>query len=124
MQGAWPHTYDKNWEITPWISDWYKNAPHSQNKEEIRKWYDQVQSRRYGGDLQGIIDKLDYIQSLGVNSIYLNPINDAPSLHKYDARNFHHVDIYFGLDPEGDKLIIAQEAPPPQYKYLAMDFGR
>lgn len=123
MQGAWPHTYDENWELTPWTSDWYKDAPKSQDQEEIRKWYDQVQSRRYGGDLQGVIDKLDYIQSLGVNAIYLNPINDAPSLHKYDARNFHHVDIHFGPDPEGDKLIIAQEDPnnPDTWQWTSAD---
>ena len=123
MQGAWPHTYDENWKITAWTSDWYKDAPDSQDKEEIRKWYDQVQSRRYGGDLQGIIYKLDYIKSLGVNAIYLNPINDAPSLHKYDARNFHHVDIHFGPDPIGDNLIIAQEDPndPETWQWTSAD---
>lgn len=77
----------------------------------MQQWYDQVQGRRYGGDIQGIIDKLDYLEDLGINALYLNPINDSPSLHKYDARYYHHVDIHFGPDPEGDKKIIAQEDP-------------
>ncbi|MBK7028476.1 MAG: hypothetical protein IPH45_04380 [Bacteroidales bacterium] len=37
-----------------------------------------LQLRRYGGDLQGVIDKLGYLEELGINAIYLNPINDAP----------------------------------------------
>ena len=39
----------------------------------------------YGGDLQGILDKLDYLQELGIEAIYLNPIFVSPSNHKYDA---------------------------------------
>ena len=55
--------------------------------------------RRYGGDLQGIINKLDYLKQLGINAIYLNPIFESPSLHKYDATMYHHVDNNFGPDP-------------------------
>lgn len=60
---------------------------------------------------------------MGVTAIYLNPINDAPSLHKYDARSFHHVDIHFGPDPEGNKLIIAQEDPsnPDTWQWTSAD---
>ncbi len=58
--------------------------------------------RRYGGDLQGVLNKLDYLKELGVTALYFRPVNDAPSLHKYDARSYHHVDIHFGPDPEGD----------------------
>ncbi len=46
--------------------------------------------RRYGGDLQGIINKLDYLVELGINAIYLNPIFGSPSLHKYDGASYHH----------------------------------
>ena len=67
--------------------------------------------RRYGGDLQGIIDHLDYLNDLGVGAIYLNPIFDAVSLHKYDGSTYHHVDINFGPDPEGDKKLIESETP-------------
>ena len=62
-------------------------------------FYQAVQLRRYGGDLQGVIDELDYLQELGVTALFLNPINDSPSLHKYDARNYRHIDRNFGPDP-------------------------
>ena len=64
-----------------------------------------MQSRRYGGDLQGVIDRLDYLQQLGVTALFLNPINDAPSLHKYDARSYAHIDRNFGPDPRGDEAL-------------------
>jgi cyclomaltodextrinase / maltogenic alpha-amylase / neopullulanase len=50
----------------------------------------------FGGDLQGIIDKLGYLHSLGVNVLYLNPIFLAPSNHKYDTSNFLEIDPEFG----------------------------
>ena len=50
----------------------------------------------YGGDLKGVADKLDYLQSLGVEAIYLNPIFVSPSSHKYDTQDFDHVDPHLG----------------------------
>ena len=50
----------------------------------------------YGGTLWGIADKLDYIKSLGVNTIYLSPIFDAASNHKYDTGDYMTVDSMFG----------------------------
>ena len=50
----------------------------------------------YGGDLQGVIDKLDYLEELGVEAIYFNPIFVSPSNHKYDAQDYHHIDPHFG----------------------------
>ncbi len=50
----------------------------------------------YGGDLQGITDKLDYLQSLGVTALYLNPIFESPSNHKYDATSYEVIDDNFG----------------------------
>lgn len=52
----------------------------------------------YGGDLYGIIDKLDYLKDLGVTALYLNPIFVSPSVHKYDCIDFYHVDPHFGGD--------------------------
>ena len=49
----------------------------------------------YGGDLQGIWDKLDYIKRLGVEAIYLNPIFVSPSNHKYDCQDYEHIDPTF-----------------------------
>ena len=54
----------------------------------------------FGGDIAGIHQKLDYIQSLGVNTLYLNPIAYAASNHKYDATDFKTLDPMFGTEEE------------------------
>ena len=51
----------------------------------------------YGGDLQGILDKLDYLQDLGIEALYLNPIFVSPSSHKYDCQDYEHIDPHFGV---------------------------
>ena len=73
------------------------------------EWEGSYSKLFYGGDLQGVLDKLDYIQDLGVTAIYFNPLNDSPSLHKYDARNYTHIDRNFGPDPRGDAAIMEME---------------
>lgn len=50
----------------------------------------------YGGDLDGISQKLPYLQQLGVTALYLNPIFTAPSVHKYDTEDYYQVDPYLG----------------------------
>ena len=50
----------------------------------------------YGGDLKGVMEKLDYLQDLGVEAIYLNPIFLSPSSHKYDTQDYEHIDPHFG----------------------------
>ena len=50
----------------------------------------------YGGDLQGVLDKLDYLQNLGVSVIYFNPIFESPSNHKYDTTDYSVIDDNFG----------------------------
>lgn len=52
--------------------------------------------RFYGGDLKGIMDKLDYLKDLKVEVLYLNPIFVSPSNHKYDCQDYEHVDPHFG----------------------------
>lgn len=107
--GAWPEDYTSPFRIHPWTSDWYELQPHEkQNGKDI--WYN-LQRRRYGGDIQGIIDKLDYLQDLGVTALYLNPVFWSPSLHKYDAKTYHHIDPNFGPDPLGDRVLIEKENP-------------
>lgn len=49
-------------------------------------------SRFYGGDLIGVMKKLDYLQELGVDTIYLNPVFVSPSNHKYDCQDYDYVD--------------------------------
>ena len=50
----------------------------------------------YGGDLQGVIDKMDYLQDLGVQVIYLNPVFVSPSNHKYDIQDYDYIDPHYG----------------------------
>lgn len=50
----------------------------------------------YGGDLQGVIDKLEYLEKLGVEVIYFNPIFVSPSNHKYDTQDYDYIDPHFG----------------------------
>lgn len=50
----------------------------------------------YGGDLKGVIDKLDYLKDLGVEVIYFNPLFVSPSNHKYDIQDYDYIDPHFG----------------------------
>ena len=50
----------------------------------------------YGGDLQGVLDKMDYLQDLGVDVIYFNPLFVSPSNHKYDIQDYDFIDPHFG----------------------------
>ncbi len=109
QDGAYPFDSTSDFMIHPWTSDWYALQPYE--KKNGKDVYYNIQRRRYGGDLQGIIDKLDYLKSLGVNAIYLTPIFWSPSSHKYDALCYHHVDPTFGPDPEGDKKMMENENP-------------
>lgn len=119
-----PHNYPEpadmkadeipGWKLKNWGSDWYSEDEWEQ--KHCESIFQSIFLRRYGGDLQGIIDKLDYIKGLGANAIYLNPVFRSPSLHKYDGSSFHHVDETFGPDKEGDYKMIedAGETDDPQ----------
>ncbi len=109
IAGAFPLTPDLPWQIHPWTSDWYERQDYE--KDAPIPFHHLVQRRRYGGDLQGIIEKIDYLQELGINAIYLNPVFDSPSSHKYDGMSYHHIDPNFGPDPDGDRKLIAGEDP-------------
>lgn len=58
----------------------------------------------YGGDSVGVIEKIDYINSLGVDIIYFNPIFHSQSTHRYDTADYFHADPYFGTDEEVEKM--------------------
>ena len=60
----------------------------------------------YGGDIAGVMQKLDYLQELGVEVLYLNPIFESPSTHKYDIQDYDYVDPHFGriVKDEGEVL--------------------
>ena len=79
----------------PWQSAWTALSPwESQGGQTF--WEYAVFNRHYGGDLAGLRARIPYLKSLGVNAIYLNPVFEAPSPHKYDAATFVHIDDNFG----------------------------
>ena len=57
---------------------------------------DQWSNDFYGGDIAGIIEKLDYIRSVGANTLYITPMFTAASNHKYDTADWKHIDPHFG----------------------------
>ena len=76
------------------IEDWYLPPAADDTREH------------YGGDLQGIMDKLDYLEDLGIEAIYLNPIFVSPSNHKYDTQDYDHIDPHFGkIVHDGGELL-------------------
>lgn len=121
IEGVTDEPPPAGWQPTPWTQDWYRQEPWAEATG--KDFYGTVHFRRYGGDLQGLIDGLDYLQELGVTALYLNPVNDAPSLHKYDARNYHHIDRNFGPDPRGDETRTSGEDPadPSTWKWTSAD---
>ena len=96
------------------VEDW--NTPPSQM--DVRNFY--------GGDLQGVLDKMDYIQSLGVEVIYFNPLFVSPSNHKYDIQDYDHIDPHFGriVDDGGDVLAPDQKENRFASKYIRRVAGR
>jgi len=115
-----PERVTAEWTVMDWESEWFERADWEQAMGG--DFQSTLQHRRYGGDLQGVIDKLDYLKALGVNGIYFNPIFYANSLHKYDGNSFHHIDPHFGPDPEGDLALIAGESSNPRsWQWTAAD---
>ena len=116
-----PDNVSEAWAISSWTGDWYARAPWE--RERGNHFFDDgVFDRRYGGDLQGVIDKLDYLQDLGVNTLYFNPVFYGRSLHKYDGSSMHHIDPYFGPDPDGDLELMATETgDSATWKWTAAD---
>ncbi len=80
---------------------WYDDPMYIRDKDgKIARW------DFYGGNLQGIINKLDYIKSLGATVIYLNPIFESVSNHKYDTGDYKKIDPMFGDDKKFQELCV------------------
>ncbi|MEL6668170.1 MAG: glycoside hydrolase family 13 protein [Bacteroidota bacterium] len=131
VQPGFIDTFPDTWSITPWNWDWYQaedwmadiKRREALPPEHFDRFSRGLQMRRFGGDLQGVLEKVDYLKELGINAIYFNPLNDAPSLHKFDARHYRHIDRNFGPDPAGDVEIMGRENPadPDSWQWTAAD---
>lgn len=73
----------------------------------------------YGGDLQGVIDKLDYLQDLGVEVLYFTPLFVSPSNHKYDIQDYDYIDPHFGkiVEDGGELLSPGEKSNKKATKY-------
>ncbi|WP_455041430.1 alpha-amylase family glycosyl hydrolase [Leptotrichia buccalis] len=78
------------------LNEWNSNYEEKSEWEENTLNDMQNYTRYYGGDLEGVIEKLDYIKDLGVEYIILSSPFYSLSNHKYDTIYFNHVDPYFG----------------------------
>ncbi|WEK55170.1 MAG: glycoside hydrolase family 13 protein [Candidatus Cohnella colombiensis] len=77
----------------------FNNGNQAINPSQTRSWTSNEPLEYcsfYGGDLQGIIEKLPYLHMLGVNVVYLNPVFESPTNHKYDTTDYYKIDPHFG----------------------------
>lgn len=90
----------KTQEDAVYRDDWYGVPCYKPDKKGVVRNND-----FFGGNLSGIISKLDYLKSLGVTCIYLNPIFKAKSNHKYDTGDYSMIDPDFGTEEDLKNLI-------------------
>ena len=100
-----------------WVKDtvWYQifperfaNGDASLDKPNVLPWgseTDVTNEMHFGGDLAGIISKLDYIADLGATGIYFTPIFEAPTTHKYDTIDYYKIDPEFGDNATFKRLV-------------------
>lgn len=82
-------------------NEYYYTGGHSKKITEWDKFPDALDVNCfYGGDLQGVRQKLDYLQDLGVEAIYFNPLFVSPSNHKYDTQDYDHIDPHLAVIEE------------------------
>jgi glycosidase len=103
--------------VTPWNS--FVPDPEPNDPARNPEWAGTYNCTFFGGDLQGVLDQLDYVQSLGVDTLYFNPIFDAPSNHRYDSRSYAQVDG--ALAGSGDILTTLAAAAQERGMHLILD---
>ncbi|MCK4259214.1 MAG: glycoside hydrolase family 13 protein [Halanaerobiales bacterium] len=111
----YPYITDKDFfEVPDWAKDAivyqifpdrFYNGDKSNDPEECKEWGEKPTSEMdfFGGDLSGILAKLSYLEKLGINILYLTPIFESPTSHKYDTTDYYKIDPHFG-----DKRIFRQ----------------
>ncbi|MGM0437771.1 MAG: glycoside hydrolase family 13 protein [Bacillota bacterium] len=84
----------------------FNNGNSKLNPDDLKKWGELPRRDSFfGGDLKGIYEKIDYLEDLGVNTIYLTPIFDSLSNHKYNIDDYLKIDEHFGDEKIFDKLV-------------------
>ena len=104
----------------PWRWDWYKFAPRERPNAAgnfSRDWG----SRRFGGDLQGLTEKLPYFHELGVTALYLNPVFESGSNHGYDTIDYRHISEFFGVKGDYGELAGKETLDPSTWQWTASD---
>lgn len=95
-----------------WVDNavWYQIYPDrfaTSDQEKYKLWHngDVTNHELYGGDLKGVVAKLDYLDKLGINAIYFTPIFKADTSHKYDTVDYFQIDPQFGDDHDFQNLL-------------------
>lgn len=89
--------------------EYFYIGDYSRKVTDWNKYPDKMGVREfYGGDLQGVIDKLDYLQDLGVEALYFNPLFVSPSNHKYDIQDYDYIDPHYGVIVEDGGEVLAE----------------
>ena len=79
-------------------NEYFYIGGYSQKVTDWNKYPDNMGVREfYGGDIKGVIEKLDYLQDLGVEVLYFNPLFVSPSNHKYDIQDYDYIDPHYGV---------------------------
>ena len=107
-----PDKIPESWTLSSRRDDWYSRS-HWEAVMGSDFFPTGLLARRYGGDLQGILDRLDYLQLLGVNAIHLGGIFWSPSYDRNVVIGWHHVDPFLGPDPAGDISLVTDETEDP-----------
>ncbi|MFA6235034.1 MAG: alpha-amylase family glycosyl hydrolase, partial [Bacteroidota bacterium] len=97
------------WKVSPWTANWYARTVEEKMLHD--GFYPAALLRQYGGDMDGISSRLDYLQDLGVQGLILTPMFEARSSHKFDVSSFHHIDRYFGPRSPVDTTFLSREVP-------------
>ncbi len=114
----WNSRFDKwnagDFTINKWGSDWNKYEEWEDKAREKNDW-DHGNTRHYGGDIQGVIEKLDYIKEMGFTAIWFNPVFYAESNHKYDTADYRHISPAYGVIEETGENQGIEVAPDNKY---------
>ena len=90
-------------------NEYYYIGGYSRKVTDWDKYPDAMGVREfYGGDLKGVMEKLDYLQDLGVEVLYFNPLFVSPSNHKYDIQDYDYIDPHYGVIVEDGGEVLAE----------------